>query len=110
MQHALFDFKRRRNLLKIFAPDEGSQGGCTMSGVFYCSEKGQAIPQKPLQGFHKGGTGRLPGNPERNVRGNRVLLCMETCEELRYNFDVGRDQQIGNLRRRKLLYEYRHYR
>lgn len=32
-------------------PDEGSQGGCTMPGVFYCSEKGQAIPQSCCRAF-----------------------------------------------------------
>lgn len=26
---------------------------------------------------------------------NRMLLCMEICEELRYNFDVESEQEIG---------------
>ncbi len=26
------------------------------------------------------------------VHGNRVPLCIEICEEFRYNFDVGKDQ------------------
>ena len=29
-----------------------------------------------------------------SVRGNRVLLCMEICEKLRYNFDAESEQQI----------------
>lgn len=30
-----------------------------------------------------------------SVHGNRMLLCMEICKELRYNFGVGSDRQIG---------------
>ncbi len=29
-----------------------------------------------------------------SVHGNRMLLCMEICKELRYNFGVGSDRQI----------------
>lgn len=29
-----------------------------------------------------------------SVRGNRMLLCMEICKELRYNFDVERGWKI----------------
>lgn len=30
--------------------------------------------------------------------GNRILLCMEIYEELRYNFNAGTYQQIGSYR------------
>lgn len=33
-----------------------------------------------------------------SVRGNKVLLCMEICKDLRYNFDVGKEQQTGSWR------------
>ena len=28
------------------------------------------------------------------VQGNSMLLCMEICKEVRYNFDTGRERQI----------------
>ncbi len=38
-----------------------------MLGVFYCSEKDRPSRGTTLQGFPTGGTGRLPGKPERNA-------------------------------------------
>lgn len=35
-----------KKLLYYFLPDKSSQNGCAMLGVFYCSEKGQAILRK----------------------------------------------------------------
>ncbi len=37
--------------------------------------------------------------------GNRVLLCMEICEELRYNFDVVSDQKIDSCQGEKQMSE-----
>lgn len=39
-----------------------------------------------------------------SVRGNRVLLCMEICKELRYNFDVESKQKIAICGIGKFLY------
>lgn len=62
----------------------------------WCSPS--ATGWKPARRF-KAGSGRGIGfltdaSADFSVRGNRVLLCMEICEELRYNLDVGGDQRI----------------
>ena len=46
------------------APDKGSWDGCVMLGIFYCSEKGQAVPTGLSRRM---APGRLPGKPERNA-------------------------------------------
>ena len=47
-------------------PDKGSRNGCVLSGVFYCSGKGQAI-RTLFKAVPQDSTGRLPGKPEQNA-------------------------------------------
>ena len=54
LKYVHFDFIRRKNLLKMFTPDKSSQDDCVMLGVFYCSEKGQAIPRNGSAGLFRG--------------------------------------------------------
>ncbi len=52
----------------MLTPDKSSCAGCTLPGVFCCSEKGQAIRRNgPRRVLPPDDAGRLPGKPEQNA-------------------------------------------
>lgn len=54
--------KLLRRIGITWTPDKSSRDGCTLSGVFCCSRKGQAIPKDSSGGRHRQAPGKLEQN------------------------------------------------